>query len=104
MALTTTATDCRPTARDTQPGGDCGGAIDFITGDTINGPLYSEDDLAVSGSPTFGSTGADQIDTPGCDTSSSSTPSAANCGSNVVGTLDTTPPDTASRRAMRSSR
>jgi Tfp pilus assembly protein PilX len=67
----------------------CGNPIYFITGDTIDGPLYSNDDLAVSGSPTFGSASTDAIDTPGCYTSSNPIPSAANCGPNVVGTLNT---------------
>jgi hypothetical protein len=43
-------------------GSSCGGsnpygAIDFITGDTINGPLHSEDSLAICGNPVFGRTG-----------------------------------------------
>jgi Tfp pilus assembly protein PilX len=72
----------------------CGGAIYFITGDSINGPMFSRDDLAVSGTPTFGSTASDAIDTPGCYTSTNTTPSAANCGTpgtttGVVGTLNT---------------
>jgi hypothetical protein len=33
------------------------GAIDFITGDTINGPLHSEDSLAICGDPIFGRPG-----------------------------------------------
>ena len=37
-------------------GNDCVG-INFITADTINGPLHSEDWLAVCGSPTFGRVG-----------------------------------------------
>jgi hypothetical protein len=41
----------------------CGGAIDFITGDAINGPLHSNDDLAVCGSPSFGSTSPTSPDT-----------------------------------------
>jgi hypothetical protein len=68
----------------------CGGPIYFIAADTISGPMHSNDDLAVSGSPTFGSTTTDAIETPGCYTSTNATPSIANCGSNVVGTVNTT--------------
>jgi len=42
-------------------GQDCGGAIDFVAGDNINGPLHSEDTLAVCSSngqgPVFGRAG-----------------------------------------------
>jgi Tfp pilus assembly protein PilX len=68
----------------------CGGPIYFISADTISGPMHSNDDLAVSGSPTFGSTTTDAIETPGCYTSTNATPSIANCGTNVVGTINTT--------------
>ena len=40
-------------------GNDCGGAISFITGDSINGPIHSEDTLAICGNPTFGRSGND---------------------------------------------
>ncbi|HEY1778800.1 MAG TPA: hypothetical protein VGG41_21765 [Solirubrobacteraceae bacterium] len=40
-------------------GSDCGGAISFITGDSINGPVHSEDTLAICGNPVFGRTGDD---------------------------------------------
>ena len=46
-------------------GSDCGGAISFVTADNIQGPLHSEDSLAICGNPTFGRTSADQIQTPG---------------------------------------
>jgi Tfp pilus assembly protein PilX len=45
-------------------GNDCGGPINFITGDSINGPLHSEDTLSICGSPVFGRTSADQIQAP----------------------------------------
>jgi hypothetical protein len=41
----------------------CGGAINFITGDSINGPMHSNDDLAVCGTPSFGSTSPSSPDT-----------------------------------------
>jgi hypothetical protein len=44
--------------------GYCGGPIDFITGDSLNGPLHSEDTLAICGSPVFGRTSADEIQAP----------------------------------------
>jgi Tfp pilus assembly protein PilX len=45
-------------------GYDCGSPINFITGDSINGPLHSEDTLSICGSPVFGRTVADQIQAP----------------------------------------
>ncbi len=36
--------------------------IFFASGDTINGPLHTEDQLAICGSPTFGRTTADAIE------------------------------------------
>lgn len=44
------------------------GSISFVSADTIQGPLHSNDDLQVCGSPTFGRSGVtppDQIETPG---------------------------------------
>jgi hypothetical protein len=35
--------------------------IDWITGDVINGPMYTQDQYLISGSPTFGRTPNDQI-------------------------------------------
>jgi Tfp pilus assembly protein PilX len=46
-------------------GRDCSSPILFVTGDSINGPLHSEDTLAICGSPVFGRTSADQIEAPG---------------------------------------
>ncbi|HLW96240.1 MAG TPA: hypothetical protein VKS25_12755 [Solirubrobacteraceae bacterium] len=45
-------------------GSDCGGAINFISGDSINGPLHSEDTLSICGSPTLGRTVADAVEAP----------------------------------------
>ncbi len=36
--------------------------IFFATGDTINGPLHTEDELAICGSPTFGRNSQDAIE------------------------------------------
>jgi Tfp pilus assembly protein PilX len=44
-------------------GNDCP-TINFVSGDHINGPLHSEDTLAICGTPVFGRTSADQIEAP----------------------------------------
>ena len=44
-------------------GSDCL-SIQFVTGDSIKGPLHSEDTLLVCGSAVFGRTSADQIEAP----------------------------------------
>jgi hypothetical protein len=55
----------------------CGGAIDFITGDALNGPVHSNDDMFICGNPSFGSTGStgvtDVVETPGFINESSCT-------------------------------
>jgi hypothetical protein len=58
--------------------------IDFVSGDNINGPLHSEDWLAVCGSPTFGRTSADSIEAPG----HSNEGQRCTDSSNVVGTFN----------------
>jgi hypothetical protein len=69
----------------------CGGAISFITGDTINGPMHSNDDVAIAGSPTFGSTGSDAIETPGFySNNGTATTTCTTC--NILGTLNTSAP------------
>jgi Tfp pilus assembly protein PilX len=81
-------------------GGDCGGAINFITGDTINGPLHSEDTLAICGTPVFGRTIADQIQAPGW-ANESGTRTCPTANPDFVGTDNTSataiqpPPDNA---------
>ena len=57
----TEPTDCA--AHYPNRGSDCGGPINFFPADTINGPLHSEDTLAICGTttgtgPTFGRTGS----------------------------------------------
>lgn len=41
------------------------GSINFTTGDAINGPMHSEDQLSVCGTPTFGRNAGDVIEAPG---------------------------------------
>jgi hypothetical protein len=43
-------------------GGDYCDKISFISGDTINGPLYTDDALAICGHPTFGRSSLDMIE------------------------------------------
>jgi Tfp pilus assembly protein PilX len=69
----------------------CGGAINFITGDVINGPMHSNDDVSYSGSPTFGSTSSDAIEAPGFY-SNNGTATTTCTGCNIVGTLNTSAP------------
>jgi len=84
-------------------GGDCGSPIDFVTGDTINGPLHSEDTLAVCGAPVFGRAGYnDAVETPalstegqnGCSNNAVVDNSAAAINSNAP---SLTPPSTNSQ-------
>jgi len=57
-------------------GSDCAGPIDFLSGDQINGPLHSEDTLAICGTsssgPSFGRSGSydDAIEAAGVSTES----------------------------------
>ena len=61
-------------------GNDCGAPIDFVTGDSINGPLHSEDTLAICGAPVFGRTGYnDAVETPALSTEGQN-----NCSNNAV--------------------
>jgi Tfp pilus assembly protein PilX len=70
-------------------GSDCGGPINFITGDSINGPLHSEDWLSICGSPVFGRTSADRIEAPGYTNESGS--GCANTP-DMVGTYNSSAP------------
>jgi hypothetical protein len=64
---TTEPTDCDQHYPDR--GNDCGSPISFVSGDVINGPLHSEDTLAICGSPTFGRSGEnDALEIPGLST------------------------------------
>ncbi|HZL54312.1 MAG TPA: hypothetical protein VFC22_01675, partial [Solirubrobacteraceae bacterium] len=65
-ALPGTPTDCERHYKDVPgQGNDCGGPINFITGDAINGPLHSEDWLSICGTPVLGRTSNDRIEAPG---------------------------------------
>ena len=75
-------------------GGDYCDVIVFVSGETINGPLHSNDTLAICGQPTFGRTSADSIEV-------SAPPQgwfgSGNCGGsnnpNFVGTFTTNSPE-----------
>jgi hypothetical protein len=61
-------------------GSDCGSPIDFVTGDTINGPLHSEDTIAICGAPVFGRVGYnDAVEAPAM-----STEGQGGCSNNAV--------------------
>ncbi len=76
-------------------GGQFCSKIAFITGDTINGPLHTNDSLGICGSPTFGRTSADEISMTGPDPGwfSICTPSNPNfVGNHTSGVGALTPP------------
>jgi Tfp pilus assembly protein PilX len=81
-------------------GNDYCNKISFITGDTINGPLHTNDALAICGSPTFGRNPLDMIEvsatSPGWySTCSGSSPNFV--GTNVTSAPVLTPPPTNSQ-------
>ena len=83
-------------------GNDCGGAINFIPNDVINGPLHSEDTLAVCGTsntgPTFGRSGYNDADRGG-GSSAPRADAAARCTTrSTTPTRRSTPPPPRSRR------
>jgi hypothetical protein len=93
VALPGDPTDCDRHYTDSPGrGSDCGGAINFITADTINGPLHSEDTLQICGSPTFGRTAADSIQAAGFGDESNCGGTAPYYGANLVGTFTSTAP------------
>ena len=57
-------TDCSVFYRNTKPA-HC--AINWVTGDVINGPMYTQDQYLVSGAPVFGRAQTDPRSTPGGD-------------------------------------
>lgn len=87
----TEPTDCE--AHYPNRGSDCGGPINFFPADTIDGPLHSEDTLAICGTsnsgPTFGRTSADSIQAAGLSTEGQN-----GCSLNytMTGTFTTTAP------------
>ena len=58
------ATQCTAYRRAGRPSGTCQD-ITFASADTINGPLHTNDDILVCGSPHFGRTAADSIEMSG---------------------------------------
>lgn len=63
--------------------------IQFAPGDKINGPLHTNDDLLVCGSPTFGRTSQDKIEASGRTPGTPGwRPSCANTAPNFVGTFN----------------
>lgn len=70
--------------------------INWVTGDAINGPMYTQDQLLINGSPTFGRTPTDYIRSaaPGpapqnaCANNNNGTITMDSCGSaNIKGTM-----------------
>lgn len=56
--------DCAKLLRNGRNASKCG-TISWISGDKINGPLYTQDQYSICGSPTFGrSGGSDTVNTP----------------------------------------
>lgn len=70
-------TDCAVYYRDNRPS-HCN--INWVTGDVMNGPMYTMDQLLVSGSPTFGRNSSDKIES----LAPSSICSGGSCGSAVI--------------------
>ncbi len=90
VALPGDPTDCERHYTDVPTrGSDCGGPINFISADTINGPLHSEDTLAICGTPTFGRSASDSIQAAG---ESSEGQGGCSDSPNNVGTYTTTAP------------
>lgn len=77
-------TDCAVYYRDGRPG-HCD--INWVTGDTMNGPMYTMDQYLISGSPTFGRYPSDSIESLASGPPNSAICTASNCGSaNLQGT------------------
>jgi type II secretory pathway pseudopilin PulG len=99
-ALPGTPGDCNRHYTDSPGrGSDCGGAINFISADHINGPLHSEDTLAICGTPSFGRNANDSIEAPGFADESNCGGSAPYYGATLNGTYSSiatslTPPPT----------
>jgi Tfp pilus assembly protein PilX len=58
--------------------------INFVSGDVLNGPMYTQDQYLISGSPTFGRTAKDRIESAATGTSSSTICTSNNCGSAII--------------------
>jgi hypothetical protein len=88
-------TDCA--AEYPNRGSDCGGPIDFVSGDALNGPVHSEDTIAVCGSngqgPTFGrSAYNDPIEAAGVSTEGQNGCSLTYTVNNTTGAVNTQAP------------
>jgi hypothetical protein len=57
--------------------------INWVTGDQINGPMYTQDQYLIDGSPTFGRGPDDKIESLAPGTSNSDVCSGDNCGTAV---------------------
>lgn len=57
--------------------------INWVTGDVINGPMYTQDQYLIDGSPTFGRGPDDKIESLAPGTSNNDVCSGDNCGSAV---------------------
>jgi len=73
-------TDCGVFYRDGRPS-NCN--INWVTGDTVNGPMYTQDQYLIDGAPVFGRDPADKIESLAPGTSASAVCSGNNCGSAV---------------------
>lgn len=66
--------------------------INFVSGDVIDGPLHTNDDLLVCGSPTFGRNAADIIEVSASEPGWQKNSSCSNNNPNFKGPLKTTAP------------
>jgi type II secretory pathway pseudopilin PulG len=81
-------------------GGQFCNKISFITGDVINGPLHTNDGLAICGTPTFGRTAADMVEVSATKPGWFSTCSGSNpnfTGTYITSAAVLTPPPTNSK-------
>jgi hypothetical protein len=89
-------TKFRREGRESQPIPNSGGQyctrIVFVTGDHVNGPLHTNDDLAICGSPTFGRTAADVIEVSAPPTGWFNGGCGGGASPNFVGPFVTTAP------------
>ena len=104
--------DCAEFRRDGRPS-DCG-TISWITGDKLNGPMYTQDQYSICGSPTFGRPGGtDNVLTaaPGPPTAPGMIPTSG-CSNNAIVNGDlienapyiTAPPDNSNLLTYATSR
>lgn len=73
-------TDCGTFYRDSR---DSNCNINWVTGDVINGPMYTQDQYLIDGSPTFGRGPDDKIESNAPGTANNDVCSGDNCGSAV---------------------